>query len=64
MNTNKSQDNRKTVISSKDHPKKPEQSKNGVSGDIHKVIDGQVVPTRAPSEVERDISPGTPTRSL
>ena len=57
MNTTKSQDNQRVVISPEEDPKKLKQPESIFSGDIHKVIDKQIVPTRAPSEVERDISP-------
>ncbi len=43
-------------------PKTHKQPEKILPVDIHKVVDGQVVPTRAPSEVERDISPGIPTQ--
>ena len=63
MNTTKLPDSQKTVISPENHPEKLKQPESGAPGDIHKVVDGQVVPTRAPSGVEQDISPGNPTKS-
>ena len=64
MNTTKSQDNQKVATLPEKNPKKLKQPESIFSGDIHKVIDKQIVPTRAPNEVERDISPGTPTKPL
>ena len=52
----------KKAIQPNNRPQGLEQSKKTPSGDIHKVEDGQVIPTAAPNEVEQDISPGIPTQ--
>lgn len=39
-----------------------DKSKAKSPSDIHKVSENQIVPTRAPSEVEQDIQPGTSTQ--
>ncbi len=57
-------DNQKLTISPEEDPRKLKYPESIFSGDSHKVIDKQIVPTRAPSELERDISPGTPTKPL
>lgn len=62
MNKTKSQDTQKVDVSLEDHPNKLKDDDNILPSDIHKVIDGQIVPTRAPSEVGRDISPGSPSK--
>ncbi|MBX9599318.1 MAG: hypothetical protein K2X04_12185 [Burkholderiales bacterium] len=64
MNTTKSPDNQKLAILPEEDPKKLKQSEEVLPGDIHKLIDKQIVPTRAPSGVERDISPGIPSKPL
>ena len=62
MNKTKSLDNQKEDVSREDRPNKLKDEDKILPGDIHKVVDGQIVPTRAPSEVERDISPGSPSK--
>lgn len=38
------------------------ENKKAEPGDIHKVVDGKVVPTRAPSQIEQDVPPGVTTK--
>lgn len=54
--------NKKNDPLSEKEDKQPDENQKNAPGDIHKVVDGKVVPTRAPSQIEEDIPPGITTR--
>lgn len=62
MNKIKSLDNQKLDVALKDSPNKLDDDDEVLPGDIHKVVDGPIVPSNAPSEVEGDISLGSPSK--